>query len=357
MSIVIAAAGTGGHVLPAIAVAESLVAAGLDRGHVVFFGGDRMEASLVPDAGFAFAGFHLTRLRRSFSPLNLAIPFALRRSSSAMAAEMERVEARAVLGMGGYVSVPAVRAAARVGSPFFLQEQNAVPGLASRFAARRATRVFLGLPGPAERLPRSAVVGNPLRSGFVGFDRAALRPAALSRYGILDGGPVVGILGGSLGARVLNEAAAAIATAVAPATLLHITGETAEAQVAVPASSDHRRWVRIPYEHDPTTFYAACDLVVCRAGAMTVSELAATGTPAVLVPLRQVGQGANAAALSDAGGAIVVEEADIAGITDIVGQVLHDPDRLSSMAASARRLALPGAADEIASTLLEAARG
>ncbi|HUG74179.1 MAG TPA: UDP-N-acetylglucosamine--N-acetylmuramyl-(pentapeptide) pyrophosphoryl-undecaprenol N-acetylglucosamine transferase [Acidimicrobiia bacterium] len=357
MSIVLAAAGTGGHVIPAIAVAESMVAAGLDRSQVVFFGGDRMEATLVPDAGFAFTGFRLTRFRRSLSPRNLAIPFALRRSAAAMAEEMDRVEARAVLGMGGYVSVPAVRAAARVGSPFFLQEQNAVPGLATRLAARRAKRVFLGLPGPAERLPRSSVVGNPLRSGFTDFERAAIRPAARIRYGISADGPVVGILGGSLGARVLNEAAPAIVEAVAPSTVLHITGETADAQVAVPVGADDRRWIRIPYEHDPTTFYAACDLVVCRAGAMTVSELAATGTPAVLVPLRRVGQNANAAALAEAGGAIVVDEEDVPGITDIVAGVLRDPERLNSMAVSTRRLARPGAADEIASILLEAARG
>jgi UDP-N-acetylglucosamine--N-acetylmuramyl-(pentapeptide) pyrophosphoryl-undecaprenol N-acetylglucosamine transferase len=357
VSIVIAAAGTGGHVIPAIAVAEAMVAAGLDRSQVVFFGGDRMEASLVPGAGFAFTSFSLTRLRRSLSPRNLAIPLALRRSAAAMAAEMDRVEARAVLGMGGYVSVPAVRAAARVGVPFFLQEQNARAGLATRLAARRAQLVFLGLPGPAERLPRSSVVGNPLPSGFNGFDRSVLRSTARSRYGIAGGGRVVGIIGGSLGARVLNHAAAAIVEAVAPATVLHITGETAEAQVALPASVDDRRWIRLPYEHDPTAFYAACDLVVCRAGAMTVSELSATGTPAVLVPLRRVGQGDNAAALVGVGGAVVVEEEDLSGITDIVTGVLHDPERLSSMAASARRLARPGAASEIASILLEAARG
>jgi UDP-N-acetylglucosamine--N-acetylmuramyl-(pentapeptide) pyrophosphoryl-undecaprenol N-acetylglucosamine transferase len=357
VSIVIAAAGTGGHVIPAIAVAESMVAAGLDQTQVVFFGGDRMEASLVPDAGFAFTGFRLTRLRRSLSLRNLTIPVALRRSAAAMAAEMDRVGARAVLAMGGYVSLPAVRAAARVGCPFFLQEQNAVPGWATRLAARRAQRVFLGLPGPAERLPRSSVVGNPLRPGFIGFDRSVLGSRARAHYGVSGDAPVLGILGGSLGARVLNEAAAAIVEAVAPATVLHITGQTAEAQVAVPASADDRRWIRIPYERDPTTFYAACDLVVCRAGAMTVSELAATGTPAVLVPLRRVGQSANAAALADVGGAIIVEERDLAGITDIVGGVLHDPDRLSSMAASTRRLALPGAAYEIASIVLEAARG
>jgi UDP-N-acetylglucosamine--N-acetylmuramyl-(pentapeptide) pyrophosphoryl-undecaprenol N-acetylglucosamine transferase len=357
VSVVIAAAGTGGHVLPAISVAESLVAAGLDRSQVIFFGGDRMEATLVPDAGFSFAAFPLISLRRSLSMRNLAIPFVLRRSAAAMAAEMERVDARAVLAMGGYVSLPAVRAARRVGAPFFLQEQNAVPGLATRLAARRAERVFLGLPGPAEGLPRSKVVGNPLRSGFIGFDRSALGPAARAKYGIEADGLVVGILGGSLGARVLNETAAAIVEAVTPATVLHITGETAEAQVAVPESADGQRWIRVAYENDPTTFYAACDLVVCRAGAMTVSELAATGTPSVLVPLRRVGQSANAEALVGAGGAIVVEEEALAGVTDIVRRVLHDSDLLGSMAMSARRLARPGAADEIASKLLEAARG
>lgn len=355
MSIVIAAAGTGGHVIPAIAVADALVAAGFDRGRISFFGGDRMEATLVPASGFTFTGFRLTRLRRSFSLRNLAIPWTVRAGAVAMSAEIERVGGRVVLGMGGYVSVPAAWAARRAGVPFYLQEQNAVPGLATRLAARQATRVFLGLPGPAERLARSTVVGNPLRATFAGFDRSRLRPSARARYGITGDGPVVGILGGSLGARVLNEAAAGIVEAVSPATVLHVTGETVEAQVPIPDAADPRRWLRMPYESDPTAFYAACDLVVCRAGAMTVSELAATGTPAVLVPLERVGQGANAAALASAAGAVVVREAEIDQITDIVGAMLRDPDRLAAMAAAVSRCARPDAATAIAAALIEAA--
>lgn len=357
MTIVIAAAGTGGHVFPALAVAGELVAGGVPPERIHFFGGDRLEADAVPAAGFGFTGFPLVRLERSPTARNLRIPVAVRRTARAMADELRGLGATALLGMGGYVVVPAARAARRSGIPFHLHEQNAAPGLASRFAAGRASRVFVGLPGRSQRLHRAELVGNPLRPAIERFDRAALRPRAAARYGLGGAKPVVGILGGSLGARTLNEAAAAVAAGLERGGVVHLTGRTPEAQVTNPSATSDVTWVRRAFEPEIELFYAAVDLVVCRSGAMTVSELAATGTPSVLVPLHRVRQEANARALAAAGGAVALGRRDMGRLTDIVTGIVSDAGKLRAMAEAARGAALLGAARVVAGALIEAAGG
>lgn len=354
MTFVIAAAGTGGHVVPALAIADALTGDGIATSQIRFVGGDRMEADLVPAAGYSFTGFEMARLQRSLTPRNLAIPFVVRRTALKMTEMMEEWGTKAVLGTGGYSVIPTALAAKRLRIPFFIQEQNALAGLATRLAARWAREVFLGLPGKAERLARSSVIGNPLRQAFEAFDRDALVGAARERYGVSSAGPVVGILGGSLGARVLNEAAASIVAAVGSGTVVHVTGTNSESRAATAEPPHGVQWVRLAYETDTSYLYAACDLIVCRAGAMTVSELAATGTPSVLVPLARVGQEANAAALASAGGAVVLSQDAIGGIGDIVASVLSDSDRLASMSSAARASARLGAAAKIAAKLRQA---
>lgn len=358
MTVAIAAAGTGGHVFPALAVAQELVAGGLDPAEVVFLGGDRFEARAVPAAGFPFERFPLVALRRSLSPRNLAIPAVVRRTARAMADTLRARGVRVVLGMGGYVTVPAVFAARRLGLPFFVQEQNAIPGLAVRLAARAARAAFVGLPGPALRLPRAVLTGNPLRAELVRFDREALVVEARRRYDLPADATVLGVLGGSLGARVLNEAVPGIVEAGLgrPRAVVHLAGVDVET-VAPLAAASSLPWRCLPFEHEMHYFYAAADLVLCRAGAMTVSELAATGTPAVLVPLERVGQQHNAAALVAAGGARLVRQAEVARLPEVVGDLLEDPAGRLVLAGGARRAAHPDAAAVIARHLREAADG
>lgn len=356
MTYVIAAAGTGGHVNPALAVAEALVDRGVARGEVLFIGGQRFEADAVPRAGFPFVGFELTRLRRSLSLQNLKIPTVLRRASSAMASEVRRSGGKVVLGMSGYVTVPAAMAARRAGVPFVLQEQNANPGLAARFASRRAGTTFLGLPGKAERLPRSVLVGNPLRPEIAGFDRRSLRQRARRRYGIEGAAPVLGVLGGSLGARVLNQIVPRIVgEAGAVGALVHLTGPAAAESVRPLAAASSLPWVCVPYEPEMEYFYAAVDLVVCRAGAMTVSELAATGTPSMLVPLARVGQAWNALSLSSAGAAEIVTEGDVGALPGKIQAIVANERGLAAMGRAARSEARPDAAGIIADHLIEVA--
>lgn len=354
MIVAIAAAGTGGHVLPALSVALSLEALGVAREDLLFLGGDRFEARAVPAAGYRFAGFPLTRLQRRFTVENLRIPFVVRSTTAAIAEELRRSKVEVVLGMVGYATVPASLAAARVGIPFLVHEQNADPGLSARFAARRAHSTLLGLPGRSQRLPRSEVVGNPLRREFEAFDRTALRGAARRRYGLPAEGRVIGIVGGSQGAQALNQVATDL-VGVAGCPVLHLTGPAGH---GVGHTNDPSLpWVKVPFEDRMQDFYAAVDLVVCRAGAMTVSELAATSTPSILVPLERVGQTANARVLTEAGAALMVEQHEIGSLAATASTLIGDAAALSVMAGAAARLARPDAAHVVATRVLEAVHG
>jgi len=356
VTYVIAAAGTGGHVYPALAVAEALTNRGVRRDQILFVGGNRLAATAVPAAGFPFLGFELTRLHRNLSPQNLKIPVILRRTSAAMADEILKVGGRVVLGMSGYVTVPAAMAARRAGLPFVLQEQNAHPGIAARFASRRAVTTFVGLPGRAEALPRSELVGNPLRSEIASFDRQTLRQEARARYGVADTAPVIGIVGGSQGARVLNEAAARIVEGSSKiGSLIHLTGPDAYDEMNRRAAAASLPWICLPNESQMEYFYAAVDLVVCRSGAMTVSELAATGTPSLLVPLARVGQSWNAESLSATGGAEIVAEDDVGSLPARITALLTDEHGLAAMSRSARSAAFADSAGVIADRLMEVA--
>jgi UDP-N-acetylglucosamine--N-acetylmuramyl-(pentapeptide) pyrophosphoryl-undecaprenol N-acetylglucosamine transferase len=319
---------------------------------IAFLGGDRFEAEAVPGAGYSFRAFPLARLRSWSSLRNLTIPLVVRRSAASMTDHLRERGAKVVVGMGGYVSVPASIAARRAGVPFFLQEQNATPGRASRFAARRAVATFLGLPGESERLPRSTVVGNPLRPELATADRYALRPDARRRYGLGGSGRVLGILGGSLGARVLNDAAPALVVGSGAVGIVHLTGAGAHAAMVQLASDAAVPWTCRPFEAEMQYFYAAADLVVCRAGATTIAELTAAGRPALLVPLPTAAddhQRRNAEVLAAGGAAEIVEQRILTGalLAERIAALIGDPARLAAMSAAARRMSRPNAAGVI----------
>lgn len=359
MTFALAAAGTGGHVYPALAVADELHRRGHPRGDISFFGGDRLEATAVPEAGFPFARLRLQGLKRSLSPANLTVPFSVAAASRDMTRALRERGTRAVLAFGGYVTVPAAIAARRCRVPLLIHEQNGSPGLANRLAARLAARVLAAFPEAVERLPGAEIVGNPLRDAFSRFDRAALRSTGLHRYGLDGTRTVLGVLGGSLGAAVLNETTEGIA-AMAPAddvAIVHLCGPDHIADMKRRAEGSQLPWIVLPFEDSMEYFYAVSDLVMSRAGAITVSELAATATPAVLVPLEAVAQEHNAAFLADAGGAKVVAQRDIAALPNIVGGLLADPDRRFAMGAAARRAARPDATSLVADALEAAVDG
>lgn len=361
MTYAFAAAGTGGHVYPALATADALVASGVDRSDIVFFGGYRMETEAVPGAGYELVRSDVRGLRRSLSPDNLKLPMVVRRATREMEAAMAERHVQVLIAFGGYVAVPAARAARRIGAAVFLHEQNAVPGLANRYIAPRATTSFVAFPEAAARLRHARVVGNPLRPALATFDRDALREQARRRYDLPAGGVVVGVLGGSLGARVLNEVTGRIVADTEPgeAAVLHLTGKLHIEDIAPAAQRSAVRWQALAFEKEMQYFYAAVDIVLSRAGALTVSELAATATPAVVVPYAAGTadhQAANVAHLEDAGGAVVIPETEIDRAAVEIQQLVADPARRAAMAEAAAKVGRPDAATVIADVLREAAR-
>jgi UDP-N-acetylglucosamine--N-acetylmuramyl-(pentapeptide) pyrophosphoryl-undecaprenol N-acetylglucosamine transferase len=345
MKIVIAAGGTAGHVVPAIAIADALRAEGTD---VVFVGGERAEAELVPAAGYPFETIRVEGISRT-NPLKATR--AVVRAGTALGdarAILRRHKPHAVLGGGGYVAGPVGLAAVRLKIPLVLTEADSHLGLTNRLLARWARRVCLAFPMEARQGDRYRVTGRavPPPEG----DRASARAG----FGI--GETCVLIFGGSLGARSINQAAIG-AFADAPFRVLHIAGRRDFADLQAP----NDRYVLRDYVTPFGQALAAADLAVARAGG-SVFELAQYGLPAVLIPYPHASadhQTTNAEWMTAAGAAIVLRDADLTPerLRAEVRAILETPGRLAAMAAAAAGLARPSAAADIAAEVLAAARG
>jgi UDP-N-acetylglucosamine--N-acetylmuramyl-(pentapeptide) pyrophosphoryl-undecaprenol N-acetylglucosamine transferase len=343
----IAAGGTAGHVLPALAVAESLRERGAE---VVFAGAERAEATLVPAAGFPFEPFRIEgfprrpgpRLVRALGLAVAAVP-ACRRI-------LRRRWPDVVLGGGGYVAGPMALAARTLGIPVVLTEADAHLGLANRLAAPFAARVFLSFPVPGRQGEKYRVVGRPIPARSWPVPLAEAR----ARFGLPAEGPVVTVFGGSQGARALNEAAVTAWGEEGPA-VLHLCGE-AHAD-ALRGRVSRPDYVLVPFTDDFGAALSAADLVVARAGG-SVWEIAAAGKPALLVPYPHATsdhQTANARYFAERGGAVIVPEPEL-DLARQAGELLADPKRLAQVAEAMRAAARPDAADEIAEELLALAR-
>jgi UDP-N-acetylglucosamine--N-acetylmuramyl-(pentapeptide) pyrophosphoryl-undecaprenol N-acetylglucosamine transferase len=355
MRIGIAAAGSGGHVYPALAVAEALTTRGFDRKDIIFFGGDRMEKTKIPEAGYPFVEVDIHGLRRSLSMSNLTLPLKIRGAAKVIAAEIAQKDIAAMIVFGGYVSGPAALAASRRGIPLVAHEANSVPGLANRMIARRADLVLVAIKQAADVLKDAVVVGNPLRAAFDHFDRQALRTTARERYEIPSDVEVLAIIGGSLGAAALNDIAREIGeTPGRPFHLLHLTGEAHSTEMSAVAGRS-TGWTVRGFEDKMEYVYAAADLVISRSGAMTIAELEATSTPAIVVPL-PAGKGyqaLNASEIEVAGGAVIVDQSTPEIAVKLAFDIMADPVRRRDMAARAGSVGHRGAADAVASMTVD----
>lgn len=359
MKFGIAAAGSGGHVYPALAVGDALVDLGADPSDIIFFGGDRMEKRTVPGAGYPFVQLDVHGIRRSFSTENLTLPLKIYKAKRAVESRVSDAGIGAMVVFGGYVAGPAGLAARRLKIPLIVHEANAVPGIANRLLAPFAHTVFVAFEPARAKLKRAEVVGNPLRASFEHFDRDLLGPIARARYGIDQGATVLGVFGGSLGATALNDIADEIAAdPTRRFHLLHIAGEPHFSTFSQIAST-RDSWTVLPFEEEMEYFYAACDLVISRAGAMTVSELQATATPAILVPLPagRAYQGANAEDIVRAGGGIVLNQTSRSEIITTARRIVHDTGTLTEMREASAATRPVGVARKIAEQILEVSGG
>jgi UDP-N-acetylglucosamine--N-acetylmuramyl-(pentapeptide) pyrophosphoryl-undecaprenol N-acetylglucosamine transferase len=307
----------------------------------------RVEARLVPDAGYELDTFRVSGLPRR---PGIAQARALGRALAAPGACKEILRRRrpdVVLGGGGYVAGPMVYAASRLGIPAALMEADAHVGLANRLAAPFAQRVFLSFPVESKGRPKYRVTGRPIPAR----SRAVPREAARKLFGLPAAGPVLVVFGGSQGARSLNELAVESFGQSGPA-VLHLSGERDFERLAGRVRRDD--YVLLPFTDDFGAAIGAGDLVLARAGG-SAWELAAAGRPAILVPYPFATadhQAKNAAFFELAGGAITVPETELGRVPDLARSLLDDPDRLTEMSEAMLRVARPNAADEIAEELI-----
>ncbi len=357
MTYAIAAAGTGGHVFPGLAIAEALERAGVLRSDIAFFGGSRFEAQAVPAAGYDFVEVELRGLKRSLALANLTIPRTVWSAARQMAQHIRLRDVHALVATGGYVTVPAGWAAKRCRIPFFVQEQNAHAGLANRIMGRFAEETFTSFP-VTDGLPDALYSGNPLRTMFVDFDRAELRQAALDHYGLDPALPTLGVVGGSLGAGILNQTVSDMVQAWdgPPMQIVHLVGTIHESAMAEQSNPHNLPWKVVAFEPAMELFFAVSDLVLARAGGM-VAEITATGTPAILVPGEFGSKGHQAASadfVSRSGGALVVEQDNVARVATEIASLIEDPTRLAEMSAASSAVGRPQAANVIAARMIEA---
>jgi len=342
---VIAAGGTAGHVLPALAVAEALS----DRGVRVSFAGspERVEGRLVPGAGFELDPFHVEGLPREASAKLLSAVVTDIRAPFAARAILRRRRPDVVLGGGSFTGGPMVFAAALLRIPAAVTETDAHLGLANRLAAPFARCVFLAYELPGRHGGKFRVTGRPIPT----LSRPVARGEARALFGLPAAGPVVSVFGALAGARSVNEMALAAWGERGPA-VLHIAGERDFESLRGRASRPG--YVLLPSTTEFGAALSAADLSVSRAGG-TVWELAAAGTPAVLVPYPHATgdhQALNARYFERGGGAIVVPDAEIARVPALVAELLASPERLAAMRAAMLRLARPDAAEKIAEELI-----
>ncbi|MDQ3670120.1 MAG: undecaprenyldiphospho-muramoylpentapeptide beta-N-acetylglucosaminyltransferase [Actinomycetota bacterium] len=341
----IAAGGTAGHVLPALAVAEAL----RRRGASVTFAGspDRVEAQLVREAGYEFDAFRVSGLPRRAGPALLRALALAGRAPVSCVRILRRRRPDIVLGAGGYVAGPMVLAAAMLRIPAAITEADAHLGLANRLAAPLAKKVFLAFPlAGVEDDGKYRVVGRAIPARACVSEPTEAR----KRLGLRSTGPVVLIFGGSQGARRLNEAAIEAFAEEGP-NVLHLCGHAHYAGLRDRVKRDS--YVLLAFTDHIGAALTAADLVVARAGG-SVWEVAAAGKPAVLVPYPHATadhQTTNARYFERGGGALVVPETEL-DLRRTVEELLGDPPRLERMAAAMRGLARPDAADVIAEEVI-----
>jgi UDP-N-acetylglucosamine--N-acetylmuramyl-(pentapeptide) pyrophosphoryl-undecaprenol N-acetylglucosamine transferase len=362
LSVVLAGGGTGGHIEPMLALADALRRRpGADL-RITCLGTERgMETRIVPARGYDLRLIPPVPLPRRPTVDLLRVPGRVRRAVAQTRALLDELSADVVVGFGGYVALPAYLAARRAGVPIVVHEQNALPGLANRIGARLAARVAVTTPGTP--LHAGVHIGMPLRTAIGSLDRSAMRAEARTAFGLEADRPTLLVFGGSQGAATLNRAAVGAAGALSAAgvQVLHARGPK-NTDVQAPGSAvGAAPYVVVDYLERMDLAYAAADLALCRSGAVTVAELSAVGLPGVFVPL-PIGNGEqrrNALPVVEAGGGLLVEDADLTPewIAEHVVPLLTDPEALAGYARHAAAAGAPDADERLADMVLDVATG
>ena len=352
-TLLVMAGGTGGHVFPGLAVADRL----RDQGWNIHWLGtaERMEAQLVPKHGYPLHTISIAGVRGNGLKRKLLAPFQIMKAVWQARRVLRQVQPQVVLGMGGFAAGPGGVAARLAGIPLVLHEQNAAAGMTNRLLARIASRVLMAFPGAFAEGEHTAVVGNPVRADVLALpvpaERIATEPQPLRLL----------VVGGSLGARILNQIVPEAVALAGNVKVRHQTGKgnteaVRQAYQALGIDAEVSDFI-----DDMAAAYGAADLVVCRAGALTVSEVAAAGIGALFVSLPHAvddHQTKNARSLSDSGAAVLLPQSELTaqGLALQLQQLGDNRTQLLAMASRARSLAITDAAERVAECLCAVAK-
>ena len=365
--ILIAAGGTAGHINPALAVA-GYIRENYPDAEILFAGTpDKMESRLVPEAGFDFTGIEISGFQRDFTfegiKENIATLLRLAKALPKSKKLIKDFKPDVAIGFGGYASGPVIRAAAKAGVPTAIHEQNAFPGVTNKMLAKKVKKVLVTTAAAEKYFPENTpivVTGLPVRGEMLRADRELSR----AELGI-DSKPLVLSMGGSLGAKSINEAVSEMILSRYEAQdcwFLHATGSNGAAMIdEIKSKIDVGKYKNVmlrEYINDMDRCMSAADLVICRAGASTISELQVMGKASILIPYPYAAENHqyyNAKDLADNNAAILIEEKDLTGekLTALVDLMLRNPDKIREFGENAHKMAVTDASKRITDCLCE----
>jgi UDP-N-acetylglucosamine--N-acetylmuramyl-(pentapeptide) pyrophosphoryl-undecaprenol N-acetylglucosamine transferase len=357
--VIISGGGTGGHIFPAIAIADGLRQSGLSV-EILFVGAKgRMEMEKVPAAGYSIKGLDIAGFQRSMSAKNLSFPFKVIRSLLDARRIIADFQPHLAIGVGGYASGPLLFAAGWMGVPTLIQEQNSYPGVTNKILAGRAQKICVAYPGMEQFFPAEKIVyaGNPVRSAIAA--QLPSKEESCAHFGLDPKKPVVLSFGGSLGALTLNSGLEAGVKKLADAGIQCIwqTGSfyykslQAKWQNQLPAGVQMHEFLK-----EMHFAYGAADVIISRAGALSISELCLVAKAVILVPSPNVAedhQTKNAMALVNRDAAIMIKDSEARhDLVDTAIELIRQPERCASLGANIRRMAKPDATHEIVEEIL-----
>lgn len=354
MKIAISGGGTGGHIYPALALIREIKKDIKDAEFLYIGTESGLENQLVPRENIPFKSIHITGFKRKLSFENIKTVFRFLKGVKDSKKILREFKADVVIGTGGYVCGPVVYAAAKLGIPTIIHEQNSVPGLTNKFLSKYVDKIAICFKEAGSFFPQEKVVltGNPRASEVIGKDGIKGRLSAGLRTNI----PVVLIVGGSRGAKPINEAVLKSLAQLGekPYQILYVTGEVhyQEVKKEVELIGNPKNVIIKPFIHNMPEILAGTDVTVARAGATTLAELTSLGIPSILIPSPYVTnnhQEKNARSLSDHGAAELLLEKELTGkkLVDLMDQILMDDAKLKEMKTSAKKLGIPDAANRL----------
>jgi len=368
---VITGGGTSGHVVPAIAIAELLIDQGYSPSQIHYVGSTRgVESAMIPDLGIGYSLLTVDGLQRGLSlrkiRRNITMVSTLLKANRQAKGLLMSLRPQVVVSVGGYASIPACRAARALQIPVVTCSYDRRPGLATKVQSRYAFASAVAYEGGS--LPRAIVTGAPVRRALRVAQLAELRDAARAQLGIGSGDRVVLVMGGSLGSAVLNAATEHLVKHLHGSQhtcVVHIAGERYMHQIALPVRVTHDNgnlaYLRLAYSADMVSMYAAADVVVCRAGASTIAEIATVGVCSVLIPWKDAAENhqlVNARWLTDHDAALLMEESTMThhDVVAVIERLLTDDDRRMVIAQNAKTLGSTHRDSKIVDVINDAAK-